>query len=73
MTLNKQLSYTFTTIAATTNFATFEFSPTGVPIPTAPAINEVGQVGFWGVVSTQTVSSDFDIASAKILNHPSLM
>lgn len=36
MTFSKQLGYTFTTIADTTS-ATFEFSPTGVPIPTAPA------------------------------------
>lgn len=48
MTLNKQLNDSFTTIADTTDFATFEFSPTGVPIPTAPAINNRGEVAFWG-------------------------
>lgn len=53
MTSSKQLDYTITTIAATTNFATFEFSPTGVPFPTAPAINALGQVAFWGVDSSR--------------------
>lgn len=52
MTSSTQLVYTFTTIADTTNFATFEFSPTGVPIATAPAINNRGQVAFWGVDSS---------------------
>ena len=52
MTSSKQLVYTFTTIADTTDFATFEFSPTGVPIATAPAINDRGQVAFWGVDSS---------------------
>ncbi|KAM3091335.1 alpha/beta hydrolase family protein [Phormidesmis sp. 146-12] len=51
MILSRQLGYTFTAIAATANFATFEFSPTGVPIPTAPAINEKDQVAFWGANS----------------------
>lgn len=49
MSLNKRLGYTFTTIADTTHFTTFEFSPTGVPIPTAPAVNDQGQVAFWGL------------------------
>ncbi len=52
MISSKQLDYTLTTIADTTNFATFEFSPTGVPFSTAPAINDVGQVAFWGVHSS---------------------
>lgn len=43
----------FNTIADTTNFVTFEFSPTGVPLATAPAINDVGQVAFWGVSSSR--------------------
>ena len=51
MTSSKQLDYTFTTIADTTKFATFEFSPTGVPIPTAPAINDKDEVAFWGANS----------------------
>lgn len=48
MKSSKQLDYTFTTIADTTDFATFEFSPTGVPIATAPALNDRGEVAFWG-------------------------
>lgn len=48
MYLYQPLDYTFTTIADTTDFATFEFSPTGVPIATAPAINSRGEVAFWG-------------------------
>ncbi len=47
MTLSKQLGYTFTTIAATTTFATFELSLTDVPIATASAINDQGEAAFW--------------------------
>lgn len=52
MTSSKQLDYTFTPSADTTNFAILEFSLTGVPIPTATSINDKGQVAFWGVDST---------------------
>lgn len=52
MILSQPPAYIFTTIADTTIFATFEFSPTGVPLATAPAINDSGQVAFWGVDSS---------------------
>jgi dienelactone hydrolase len=52
MTVDARVSYRLTTIADTTNFATFEFSPTGVPLATAPAINDAGQVAFWGATAS---------------------
>lgn len=52
MVLDKRLSYKIIAIAATTSFATFEFSPAGVPIATAPAINDRGTAAFIAVDST---------------------
>ena len=43
------LGYTFTTIADTTNFSTFEFTMEDFSSPTAPAINAAGEVAFWGM------------------------
>ena len=52
MISDQQFSYSITTISDTPDFATFQFAPTGVPIPTAPAINDGGQVAFWGATAS---------------------
>lgn len=52
MISDQQFSYSITTISNTPDFATFQFAPTGVPIPTAPAINDGGQVAFWGATAS---------------------
>ena len=49
MISNQTSAYTFTTIADTTNFSTFEFTLGDFGSPTAPAINAAGEVAFWGM------------------------
>ncbi|MEP0915051.1 hypothetical protein NDI45_29740 [Leptolyngbya sp. GB1-A1] len=53
MAVEKKVDYRITAIADTTRFATFEFSPTGVPLATAPAINDSGEIAFWGATRSQ--------------------
>lgn len=65
MTSDRTASYRLTTIADTTNFATFEFSPTGVPFATAPAINDAGQVAFWG--ATRSLDAGIFVGRGGVL------